>query len=61
MMYNEQLNLLVPLLPYHNNTSSNNKVIKQQLHKKELKKKMMERMIKMFPELIIQQIIQIYK
>jgi hypothetical protein len=60
-MFKEQPNLLAPLHPYHNNISSNNRVIKQQLHKKELKKKMMEKMIKMFRELIILLIIQIYR
>jgi hypothetical protein len=61
MTFREQQSQLVNLHLYLNNISNNNKVIQQQLHKKELKKKMMEKMIKMFLELTIQLITLTYR
>jgi hypothetical protein len=60
-MCSEQQNQLDHQHLYLNNISSNNKAIQQQLRKKELKRKMMEKMIRMFPELIIPLITQVYK
>jgi hypothetical protein len=61
MTFREQQSQLVNLHLYLNNISNNNKVIQQQLHKKELKKKMMEKKIKMFLELTIQLITLTYR